>query len=136
MHGDDEGAPTGYTEYYDPLAGIMAAVGRNPEAAHSLFGTGPTVTIEGGGKTATTNAFLEYVLVKRRWPVDDGAGSNAAIAAAITPFEGGDTISAAIATDAREIFDIKPRRSRRRGRTRTRSPRSATSCSTGSASSR
>lgn len=107
VHGDDEGAPTGYTEYYDPLAGIMAAVGRNPEAAHQLFGTGPTVTIEGGGKTATTNAFLEYVLVKRRWPVDDGAGSNAAIAAAITPFEGGDTISAAIATDAREIFDIK-----------------------------
>ncbi|GEK22912.1 DNA/RNA non-specific endonuclease [Cellulomonas xylanilytica] len=107
VHGEDEGAPTGYTEYYDPLAGIMAAVGRNPDAAHQLFGTGPTVTIEGGGKSATTNAFLEYVLVKRRWPVDDGAGSNAAIAAAITPFEGGDTISAAIATDAREIFDIK-----------------------------
>ncbi|WP_456789698.1 DUF6571 family protein [Cellulomonas sp. P5_C5] len=107
VHGDEEGAPTGYTEYYDPLAGIMAAVGRNPEAAHQLFGTGPTVTIEGGGKSATTNAFLEYVLVQRRWPVDDGEGSNAAIAAAITPFEGGDTISAAIATDAREIFDIK-----------------------------
>lgn len=106
VHGDDEGAPTGYTEYYDPLAGILAAVGRTPEAAHRLFGTGPVVTIEAGGESATVNAFLDYVLTRRRWPVDDGAASNAAVAAAITPFEGGDTISADIAADAREVLEI------------------------------
>ncbi|WP_051639814.1 DNA/RNA non-specific endonuclease [Cellulomonas sp. URHE0023] len=107
VQGDDEGAPTGYTEYYDPLAGIMAAVGRTPEAAQHLFGTGQVITIEGAGKTAQTNEFLNYVLAERRWPVDDGAGSNAAIAAAITPYEGGDTISTSIAQDARDIFDIQ-----------------------------
>lgn len=106
VQGDDEGAPTGYTETYDPLAGIMAAVGRSPEAAQWLFSTGDTVHIEGGGKSADVNAFLNYVLAERRWPVDDGAGSNAAIAAAITPFEGGSTISASIATDTREVIDV------------------------------
>ncbi|ROS26003.1 DNA/RNA non-specific endonuclease [Cellulomonas sp. PhB150] len=107
VQGDDEGAPDGYTDYYDPLAGILAAVGRTPEAAHNLFGSGELITIEAGGKSASVNGFLDYVLSRRRWPVDDGAGSNAAIAAAITPFEGGDTISADIAADAREVFDIK-----------------------------
>ena len=107
VQGDDEGAPDGYTDFYDPLAGILAAVGRTPEAAHRLFGSGEVVTIEGGGTSASVNGFLDYVLARRRWPVDDGAGSNAAIAAAITPFEGGDTISADIAVDAREVFDIK-----------------------------
>lgn len=108
VQGDDEGAPTGYTEYYDPLAGILTAVGRSPQAAQNLFGSGEVVTISEGGTTATTNAFLEYVLARRRWPVDDGAGSNAAIAAAITPFEGGSVeISQRIAQDARAVIEIK-----------------------------
>ncbi len=107
VHGDDEGAPTGHTEYYDPLAGILAAVGRTPEAAQRLFGTGATVTIEVGDESAEVNELLDYVLSRRRWPVDDGAGSHAAVAAAITPFENGSTISAAIAADAREVLELK-----------------------------
>ncbi|SDU68287.1 ADP-ribosyltransferase [Jiangella alkaliphila] len=107
VHGDDEGAPTGYTEYYDPLAGIMAAVGRTPEAGHNLFGSGTVTEIEAGDESGTVNEFLDYVLARRRWPVDDGAGADAAIAAAITPFEGGSTISADIAGDAHEILTVK-----------------------------
>jgi hypothetical protein len=103
----DPAEPNRVTDVFDPLAGILAAVGRSPEAGHALFGRGERVAISGGGKSATTNAFLEYVLAQRRWPVDDGAASNAAIAAAITPFEGGDTISATIAGDARAIIDIR-----------------------------
>ncbi|SEF10664.1 ADP-ribosyltransferase [Jiangella alba] len=107
VHGDDEGAPTGYTEYYDPLAGIMSAVGRNPEAGHALFGTGTFTYIEAGDESGMVNEFLEYVLAKRKWPVDDGAGADAAIAAAITPYEGGSTMSTSIAADAHEILTIK-----------------------------
>ncbi|WP_046772239.1 DUF6571 family protein [Jiangella alkaliphila] len=111
VHGDDEGAPDGYTEYYDPLAGIMAAVGRTPEAAQTLFGSshgGETSIIEGGDESAQVDTFLDYVLARRRWPVDDASGANAAIAAAITPFEGGDVeIGADIAADVQEIVNIK-----------------------------
>lgn len=107
VHGDEEGAPTGYTESYDPLAGIMAAVGRNPEAGQALFGTGTFTYIEAGDESGMVNEFLEYVLAKRKWPVDDGAGADAAIAAAITPYEGGSTMSTSIAADAHEILTIK-----------------------------
>ncbi|RIQ28159.1 DNA/RNA non-specific endonuclease [Jiangella rhizosphaerae] len=107
VHGDEEGAPTGYSVHYDPLAGIMAAIGRSPQAGHELFGHGETVEIEADGETAHVNAFMEYLIARRRWPVDDGAGAREAIAAAMTPFEGGDVISADIATDARAIVTMK-----------------------------
>lgn len=115
VHGDDEGAPTGYSVHYDPLAGIMAAVGRSPAAGHQLFGQGPTVEIEADGETAQVNAFMEYLIARRRWPVDDGAGAREAIAAAMTPFEGGDIVSADIATDARAIVTMKAEEIEERG---------------------
>lgn len=115
VHGDDEGAPTGYTVHYDPLAGIMAAVGRNPGAGHELFGSGETVEISADGETAEVNAFMEYLIARRRWPVDDGAGAREAIAAAMTPFEGGDVVSADIATDARAIVTMKAEEIEARG---------------------
>lgn len=111
----DEGAPTGYEVYYDPLAGIMAAVGRNPAAGHELFGQGETVEISADGETAEVNAFMEYLIARRRWPVDDGAGAREAIAAAMTPFEGGDIISADIATGARAIVTMKAEEIEARG---------------------
>ncbi|TDD67756.1 hypothetical protein E1262_18180 [Jiangella aurantiaca] len=112
---DDQGAPTGYTPYYDPLAGIMAAVGRNPSAGHELFGHGDTVEISADGETAQVNAFMEYLIARRRWPVDEGAGAREAIAAAMTPFEGGDVISADIATGARAIVTMKAEEIEARG---------------------
>lgn len=107
VHGDDDGAPTGYTEYYDPLAGILEAVGRNPEAGHELFGHGDTVEIESDGKKSDVNAFMEYLIARRKWPVDDGAGAQSAMATAMTPFEGGDLVSADIASDAQDIVTMK-----------------------------
>jgi len=40
VHGDDEGAPTGYTQYYDPMTGVMVALSRSPGAATDLFNNG------------------------------------------------------------------------------------------------
>ncbi|PSK98285.1 hypothetical protein CLV30_12071 [Haloactinopolyspora alba] len=107
VHGAEDGAPSGYTEYYDPLAGILDAVGRNPEAGHELFGSGNTVEIEADGEKTDVNAFMEYLIARRKWPVDDGAAAQSALATAMTPFEGGDVVSADIASDAQSITTMK-----------------------------
>ncbi|MBB5786560.1 DNA/RNA non-specific endonuclease [Jiangella mangrovi] len=115
VHGDDEGAPSGWSEYFDPLAGLLAAVGRNPQAGHYLFGSGEVIDIEADGETAQVNAFMEYLIARRRWPVDDGAGAREAIATAMTPFEGGDVISADIAADAHAVVTMKAEEIEARG---------------------
>ncbi len=104
VHGDDEGAPTGYTDYYDPLTGIMAALSRSPVAGSELFGQGPLSTVEIQDNDVEVNAYLKYVLMERRWPIDRGDGAYAAVAAAMTPYEGGSILSGVVAVDAVNIM--------------------------------
>lgn len=99
VHGDDEGAPTGYTQYYDPMTGVMDALSRSPGAATDLFSSGMLSTVQVEGADVDVNAYLQYVLMERKWPIDRGDASYAAVTTAMTPYEGGSTLSAGVAAD-------------------------------------
>ncbi len=96
-------APGG-DSFGDPLAGVLAAMGTNPEAAQWVFDDSTTGTVEIEGVEVDTSGFLEYCL-RRGWQSDGGAGFQAALQAAVTPFEGGSTVSADIAAHASELIE-------------------------------
>ncbi len=88
------------TEAYDPLALVLEAVARDPEAGMRIFQESGTTTVEVDGEDQEVSAFMDYLISQRRWPVDDGAAAGAMILAAATPYEGGSVYSAEVADDA------------------------------------
>ncbi|TDE10151.1 hypothetical protein [Jiangella asiatica] len=96
-------APGG-DSFGDPLAGVLAAMGTNPEAAQWVFDDSTTPTVDIDGHEVELSGFLEYAL-RRGWQSDGGAGMQAALQAAVTPFEGGSTVSADIAAEASELIE-------------------------------
>lgn len=104
VHGDDEGDPTGYTQYYDPMTGVMDALSRSPGAATDVFGSGLLSTVQIEDEDVDVNAYLKYVLMERKWPIDQGDAGYAAVATAMTPYEGGSTLSSGVAADAMNVL--------------------------------
>lgn len=88
------------TQAYDPLALVLQAAARNPEAGLRLFEESGTTTVSVGGEDHSVSALMDYLISQRRWPVDDGAGAGEMILAAATPYEGGSVYSARVADDA------------------------------------
>lgn len=88
------------TQAFDPLALVLQAAARDPEAGMRIFGESGTTTVTVEGEDHSVSAFMDYLISQRRWPVDDGAAAGATILAAATPFEGGSVYSAQVADDA------------------------------------
>ena len=74
--------------FADPLAGIMAALGNNPEAAQEFFSGGNRVTVEIAGSDVEVSDRLHYLLVERTWVTDPANGETlgSALEAATTTF--------------------------------------------------
>lgn len=70
----------------DPLAGIMAALGHNPEAAQHFFSGGPRRTVTVDGESFEVSERLAYLLRDREWDDDatDGGALGSALEAATT----------------------------------------------------
>jgi hypothetical protein len=94
-------APGG-AKYVDPLAGVMAAVSRDPVAAQWLFSQQPGRTVTIDGEQIALPDFLEHSL-RRTWPDDQGEAFFAALRTATTPYEGGSTVSLDISTHAKDL---------------------------------
>lgn len=88
------------TEAYDPMALVLQAVAKDPEAGMRLFEESGTTTVTVDGDDKEVSVFMDYLISQRRWPVDDGEASGDMIIAAATPFEGGSVYSAEVADDA------------------------------------
>lgn len=80
---DAEGRP-----FRDPLAGIMSALGHNPEAAQHFFDNGETTKVEIQGSELEVSDRLKYLIQDRTWDVDptNGASLGSALEAATTTF--------------------------------------------------
>ncbi len=74
--------------FADPLAGIMAALGNNAEAAQDFFSGGSEVTVEIAGSDVQVSDRLRYLVVERTWATDptNGATLGSALEAATTTF--------------------------------------------------
>lgn len=92
----------GGAKYTDPLAGVMAAVSRDPVAAQWLFTQQPGRTVTIDGEQVAVPDFLEHSL-RRNWPDDKGEAFFAALRTATTPYEGGSTVSLDISTHAKDL---------------------------------
>lgn len=75
----------GGIEAYDPLALVLQAVSRDPEAGMRLFEESGTTTVVVDGEDVTVSAFMDYLISQRKWPVDQGEAAGAMILAAATP---------------------------------------------------
>jgi hypothetical protein len=100
----------GYTDAYDPLASLLAAVGRSPQAAYALFSQGQSATVTVGGADVAVNGSLHYLLTERQWEASAAHGLSVAIRAAVTPVPGGSTITATIAGDLNHILALQQAR--------------------------
>ncbi|WP_131106091.1 DNA/RNA non-specific endonuclease [Ornithinimicrobium sufpigmenti] len=88
------------TQAYDPLALVLQAAARNPEAGMRIFQESGTTTVTAEGEDRSVSAFMDYLISQRRWPVDDGQAAGEMILGAATPYEGGSVYSAQVADDA------------------------------------
>ena len=88
------------TQAYDPMALVLEAVAKDPEAGMRIFEESGTTTVEVDGEDHEVSAFMDYLISQRRWPVDDGEAAGQMILAAATPYEGGSVYSAEVADDA------------------------------------
>ncbi|ROS30717.1 DUF6571 family protein [Cellulomonas sp. PhB150] len=72
--------------FRDPLAGIMAALGNNPEAAQDFFGGGDDRKVSIDGHDVTVSERLAYLVLDRRWDIDatNGGALGSALEAATT----------------------------------------------------
>ncbi|HWJ84812.1 MAG TPA: DUF6571 family protein, partial [Cellulomonas sp.] len=72
--------------FRDPLAGIMAALGNNPEAAQNFFGGGADRTVSIDGHDLVVSDRLAYLVLDRRWDIDatNGGALGTALEAATT----------------------------------------------------
>jgi hypothetical protein len=59
---------------YDPLANLFTAMNESPEAAEIFFSRGGETDVEINGHDVQVNDRLQYLLVDRIWPTDDGDG--------------------------------------------------------------
>jgi len=72
--------------FRDPMAGIMAALGKDPAAAQNFFAGGDTVTVEIDGQDLQVPDRLAYLVCDRTWAVDptNGGALGEALVAATT----------------------------------------------------
>ncbi len=74
----------------DPLAGVLGALGHNPEAAQNFFTQGGDETVSIHDKDVTVNSRLQYLTQERTWSdsrySDEGNGLGQALRAATTVF--------------------------------------------------
>ena len=74
----------------DPLAGILRALGHNPEAAQNFFTQGGDETVSIHDKDVRVNSRLQYLTQDRTWAdygySDEGNGLGQALRAATTVF--------------------------------------------------
>lgn len=93
----------GWTKSADPMDGVMAMLGNNPEAAQEFFSTGGTVTLKVGDLPVQVNERLHHLVTEYPW--GDGPTSGDGL---------GKALQAATATDhgqdaadlARQLFLI------------------------------
>ena len=89
----------------DPLAGIMAALAKDPAAAQNFFAAGGARTVQISGQDLQVSARLAYLLCDRTWAMDatNGGALGQALVAATTVLRdraGTGMISAQIASQA------------------------------------
>lgn len=98
--------------FNDPLAGMMAALGRSPEAAQAFFNAGTFTTMEIDGSQVQVRDRLHYLITERTWGVDptNGETLGSALEAATTAFRDRGTrgrISAEIASQTFALIGDK-----------------------------
>lgn len=68
----------------DPMAGVMSALGKNPDAAQNFFAGGDEVTVKVDGQDMQVSDRLKYMLVDRDGPATTDAPLGSALEAATT----------------------------------------------------
>ncbi|OLT41815.1 hypothetical protein BJF86_02025 [Serinicoccus sp. CNJ-927] len=91
------------TEAYDPMALVLEAVAKDPEAGMRLVKEAGRTTVEVEGESHQVSSFVDYLLTARKWPVDDGAAAGEMLSSSITPYEGGSTYSLTVGEDVRLV---------------------------------
>jgi len=99
-------------EFYDPMAGVMAALGKDPAAAQNFFAGGDTVTVRIDGQDLVVSDRLKYLVCDRSWAVDpsNGGSLGQALVAATTVFRdraGTGMVSAQIASQTFALIGEK-----------------------------
>lgn len=72
--------------FRDPMTGVMNALGHNPQAAQSFLDGGPTRTVKIDGHDVRVSDRLAYLVIDRRWDIDNtnGGALGSALEAATT----------------------------------------------------
>jgi hypothetical protein len=99
-----------YLQVHDPLAGVMGALGHNPEASQHFFTQGGDETVSIHDEDVTVNSRLQYLTQDRTWSdsrfSDEGDGLGKALRAATTVFRNREATGESSATIASQTIAL------------------------------
>jgi len=96
----------------DVMAGVMAMLGRSPQAAQEFFTQGGSSTISIDGYEVTVNDRMQYLIASRIWATEWGSDEGAGLGAALEAAAGFSADGKAVASQACAIADAEERHRR------------------------